>query len=293
MSARSRKRVCLQNGASPGGRRWLWLVAGASGALAAQAANADPQVVLPNGLPVQVKPTYSEPGLPAFSFPTGGGSLLGGSTGSVDTGNGGGDGSTSAGSGSSGGSGDAYNTMMAQSWGSAAANAAGAMGVSATALAATCVMESNCQNVGASGGGSASGAFQMINSTYTADINGALAYDPAISGSIVSGLAGQMDPTTEAYAASYELRGDALLLEAKNIDNPTVLDARAVYQFGAGAGPAVAAAQNSDNIAQLTGLSAASLAANGLNASSTVGEWRSTIVNKLGSSTAYQAVLVQ
>ena len=141
MSARSRKNVCLQNGAPPGGRRWLWLVAGASGAVAAQAANADPQVVLPNGLPVQVKPTYSEPGLPAFSFPTGGGSLLGGSPGSVDTGNGGGDGSTSAGGGSSGGSGQAYNTMMAQSWGSAAANAAGAMGVSATALAATCVME--------------------------------------------------------------------------------------------------------------------------------------------------------
>ena len=79
MSARSRKRVCLQNGAPPGWRRWLWLVAGASGALAAQAAIADPQVILPNGLPVQVKPTYSEPGLPAFSFPTGGGSLLGGS----------------------------------------------------------------------------------------------------------------------------------------------------------------------------------------------------------------------
>jgi hypothetical protein len=293
MSTRSRKNVCLQNGAPLGGRRWLWLVAGASGALAAQAANSDPQVVLPNGLPVQVKPTYSEPGLPAFSFPTGAGSLLGGSPGNVDTGNSGGDGSTSAGGGSSGGSGDAYNTMMAQSWGSTAANAAAAMGVSATALAATCVMESNCQNVGASGGGSASGAFQMINSTYTADINGALAYDPAISGSIVSGLAGQMDPTTEAYAASYELRSDALLLEAKNIDNPTVLDARAVYQFGAGAGPAVAAAQDPDNIAQLTGLSAASLAANGLNASSTVGEWRSTIVNKLGSSTAYQAVLVQ
>ena len=119
MSARFRKRVCLQNGAPPpGGRRWLWLVVGASGALAAQAANADPQVVLPNGLPVQVKPTYSEPGLPAFSFPTSGGSLLGGSPGSVDNGNGGGDGSTSAGGGSSGASGDAYNMMMAQSWGS-------------------------------------------------------------------------------------------------------------------------------------------------------------------------------
>src|SRR5277367_3484632 len=199
MSARSRKRVCLQNDASPGGRRWLWLVAVASGVLAAQAANADPQVVLPNGLPVQAKPTYSEPGLPTFSFPTGGGSLLGGSTGSVDTGNGGGDGSTSAGGGSSGGSGDAYNTMLSQSWGSAAANAAGAMGVSATALAATCVMESNCQNVGSSGGSSATGAFQMIGSTYAADIKGAEAYDPSLAGTLVSGSAGEMDPTTEAY----------------------------------------------------------------------------------------------
>jgi hypothetical protein len=292
MSARSRKRFCLQKGASPGGRRWLTLVAGVSGALAAQAASADPQVVLPNGLPVQVKPTYSEPGLPAFSFPTGGGSLLGGSPGSVDTGAGGGDGSASAGTGSSGGSGDAYNAMMSQSWGSAAANAAGAMGVSATALAATCVMESNCQNVGASGGGSASGAFQMINSTYTADINGAVAYDPAISGSIVSGLAGQMDPTTEAYAAAYELRTDAINLQNNaGISDPTVLDARAVYQFGAGAGPRVAEANDSDNLESIINLSPASLAANGLTANTTVGQWRQTVVTKLGSATANQSIL--
>ena len=117
-----------------------------------------------------------------------------------------------------GGSGDAYNTMMAQDWGSQAADAAAAaMGVSATALAATCAMESNCQNVGAASGSSATGAFQMINSTYTADINGAVAYDPNIAGSIVSGLAGQMDPATEAYAASYELRSDALLLQTNGI----------------------------------------------------------------------------
>ena len=212
--------------------------------------------------------------------------MLGGSTGSVDTGNGGGDGSSSG-----SGSGDAYNAMLSQSWGSAAANAAGAMGVSATALAATCVMESNCQNVGASGGGSASGAFQMINSTYTADINGALAYDPSISGSVVSGLAGQMDPTTEAYAASYELRTDALALQSDGIDSPTVLQTRAVYQFGGGVGPDVAAANDSDNLAQITGLSAASLAANGLTTSSTVGQWRQTIINKLGSATANQTVL--
>ena len=57
----------------------------------------------------------------------------------------------------------------------------------------------------------------MINSTYTADINAAVAYDPAIGGGIVSGLAGQMDPTTEAYAASYELRSDALMLQKREL----------------------------------------------------------------------------
>jgi hypothetical protein len=293
MSARSRKTVCLQNGAPPGGRRWLWLVVGASGVFAAQAANADPQVVLPNGLPVQVKPTYSEPGLPAFSFPTSGGSLLGGS-GSADTGNGSGDGSTSSGGGSTAGSGDAYNSMMAQSWGSAAANAAGAIGVSATALAATCAMESNCQNVGTSGGSSAAGAFQMISSTYNADIKGAVAYDPGIAGTIVSGSAGEMDPTTEAYAASYELRADALSLQQNDgISDPTVLQTRAVYQFGGNVGLGVADADDSANIAEITGLSAASLAANGLTTSSTVGQWRQTIINKLGSATANQSVLQQ
>ena len=293
MYARSRKRLCLRNGSPPGGRRWLWMVVGASGVLAAQAAGADPQVVLPQGLPVQVKPTYTEPGLPQFTFPTLGGSLLGGS---ADAGSGSGDGGTNTnlGGGSPAGSGDAYNSMMSQSWGSSAANAAGAMGVSATALAATCAMESNCQNVGSSEGSSATGAFQMISSTYNADINGAVAYDPSIAGTIVSGSAGEMDPGTEAYAAAYELRQDAINLQNNsNISNPTVLDVRAVYQFGSGAGPGVAEAPDDANIAQLTGLSAASLAANGLNSSSTVGQWRQTIISKLGSATASQSVLQQ
>ena len=117
--------------------------------------------------------------------------------------------------------------MMAQGWGSQAADAANAMGVSATALAATCAMESNCQNVGAASGSSAAGAFQMINSTYTADISGAVSYDPDIAGSIVSGLAGQMDPATEAYAASYELRADALMLQ-----NQEVYQIRQYLMFG-------------------------------------------------------------
>ena len=155
-------------------------------------AYADPSVVLPNGLPAQVHPTFPEPGLPAFSFPAGGSSSVGESTSGGDTS--GGSGSTGSSGGSTSGSGNAYNLMMSQDWGSQAADAAAAMGVSAAALAATCEMELQCQNTGAAPGGSATGAFQMINSTYTADINGAIAEDPSIAGSIVSGLAGRMDP---------------------------------------------------------------------------------------------------
>ena len=292
MSARSRKTVCLQNGSPPGGRRWLWLVVGASGVLAAHAASADPQVVLPQGLPVQVKPTFTEPGLPQFTFPTSGGSLLGGSA-DVGGGNGSGDGSTSAGGGSTAGSGDAYNTMMAQSWGSSTATAAGAMGISATTLAATCVMESNCQNVGVAGSTStAAGAFQMINTTYNADINGAVAYDPSIAGTIVSGSAGEMDPATEAYAASYELRQDALQLENAGVNDPTVEDVRAIYQFGSKNDVQVAQASDSDNLESYINLTPAQLSANGLSASTTVGQWRQTIANKIGSA-ATQSVRSQ
>ena len=285
----SLRHCCASGPPRSGRRRARWTAASVAlgvGVGAVATGHADPGLVLPSGLPVQVKPTFQEPGLPAFSFPVGGSSSLGGSSSNV-----GGGGGSSGGSVSSGGSGDVYNTMMAQDWGSQAANAASAMGVSATALAATCAMESNCQNVGAGSGSSAAGAFQMINSTYTADISGAVAYDPGIAGSIVSGLAGQMDPATEAYAASYELRSDALLLQSNGIADPTVLNVRAVYQFGAGAGPAVATADDSANIAALTGLSAASLAANGLSSSSTVGDWRATVVAKLGSATANQTVL--
>jgi hypothetical protein len=130
----------------------------------------------------------------------------------------------------------------------------------------------------------------MINSTYTADINGALAYDPSIAGNIVSGLAGQMDPGTEAYAAAYELQQDAQLLQGDGINNPTVLGVRAVYQFGASVGPQVAQASDSANLESIVNLSAASLAANGLTASSTVGQWRAMQAQKLGSD-AYQTVL--
>jgi hypothetical protein len=56
---------------------------------------ADPAIVSPNGLTVQVNPTFPEPGLPAFSFPQGGLSDTGGVAGAVTIGGGSGSGSGS------------------------------------------------------------------------------------------------------------------------------------------------------------------------------------------------------
>src|SRR5208337_4911068 len=133
--------------------------------LASGVAHADPLIVVNTGLPVQVNPTFQEPGLPAFNFPTGG---TGGS-GSGDPS------SSTAGSGGSDAGGAALDLMNSQSWGAQAAAAATNLGVNPSALAATCMMESQCQNVGVTTGASdAAGAFQMISSTYSADINGAI-----------------------------------------------------------------------------------------------------------------------
>jgi hypothetical protein len=55
--------------------QWFWpLIApvGLGIVVAGGESWADPQVVSPSGLPVQVRPTYPEPGLPTFSFPQGG-----------------------------------------------------------------------------------------------------------------------------------------------------------------------------------------------------------------------------
>ncbi len=52
--------------------QWLWPLLAPVGlglVIAGSQSWADPAIVSPNGLPVQVHPTFPEPGLPAFSFP--------------------------------------------------------------------------------------------------------------------------------------------------------------------------------------------------------------------------------
>ncbi len=246
-------------------------------------AAADPGLVTQSGLPVTVKPTAAEPGLPQFIYPTG-----------VPSGTGtgiGGDGSGTTGSGATGSGGTASNlppnaTLDQVAQQDYIQTAAAAAGISPAALAATCMAESNCQNVGAANGSTASGEFQMINSTYTAMINEFAANNPDIP--VDTSLAGKMDPTNEAYAAAQYLADGVAALQAGGDQSPTNVDLRGYYQFGAGKGVAIANASAGDNLESLVNLTPSQMAANGITSTTTVGQWRQVYANKIGAS-AYQS----
>jgi len=243
--------------------------------LAPASARADAAPVTMSGVPQQVIPVYPEPGAPSFSVAPGQPT-----TGSA--------GSTGGSSGADGGS--ALDTMLTQSWGDTAASNATALGVNPSALAATCVIESGCQNV--AGSGSVAGAFQMTAPTYSASLTAALAQDPGLATGITQGLAGQMDPATESIAAAEYLYQGAQSLQSAGIDNPTVLDVRGYYNFGPANGAALAQADASATMASvMPGVSAATLAANGIAAGETVGQWRAGVAAKIGNA-AGQPVLV-
>ena len=190
--------------------RLALLAIGSSLALASFEAAFGQQAVTLSGAPQQVIPYASEPGVPALTIPLGTPNQI-----PTDNGSGGtGTGNNGSGSGGGGRAGDstALGTMMGQSWGTQAAANAQALGVNASALAATCVVESGCQNVG--GSGTVAGAFQMTASTYNSMIQTALA-QINLASQIMQGSAGQMDPVSESIAASeYLLQGAQYLAGA-------------------------------------------------------------------------------
>ncbi len=262
-----------------------------------------------NGAPVQVQPYVPEPGVPLITitpgalnpFPAGDGT---GSDGD-GTGNGGdgtgiaADGAGTGGDGNGGGetgsgsvgSSTALSAMLAQPWGTVAVANTQVLGVNASAIAATCVLESGCQNIAAASGSTVSGAFQMTNATYTSDINAALAGNPSLSSQITPGLAGKMDPVTEAVAAAQDLKSAATSLQSSGISNPTVLDTRGYYNFGARYGATLAQAGDDQNMGSLLPTySPSQLAANGITPTTTVGQWRQSIIAKIGNA-ANQPVL--
>ena len=267
------------------GRGARWLGGGAIMFGAASMACLAQQPSTLSGPPVQVQPYMPEPGVPPITINPGTPNPFGG----LDGGDGSGSGTTGGSGGGNTGSSDALTTMLGTSWGATAAANAQALGVNASALAATCVVESGCQNVG--GSGTVAGAFQMTAATYTAMINAAVAQNPGLASQIVPGLAGQMDPATESIAASEYLAQGAEYLGSQGVANPTVLDVRAYYNFGPQGGAQIANASSNQTMASvLTGYSAATLAANGITPDETVEQWQASVSAKIGNAAA-QSVL--
>ncbi len=262
----------VRAGGTPGSR--LALVVGAAAIALSVSSVAFGQVAMTlNGPPVQVVPYVSEPGVPTITinpgtpnpFSTGDGG-----TGSGEPGDDGSGGGYVAGS-------DPLNTMMGTTWGMTAIANAQSMGVNPSALAATCVLESDCQNVSGSG---AQGAFQMYPAAYQEGLQTALAANPALASQIVGGSAGMNDSTTEAIAASGYLLQGAQSLQSAGVSNPTVLDVRSYFNFGPTAGPAVAQASSSDLMSVY--LSPAAMSGNNIGPGETVGQWRASVASKIG-----------
>ena len=248
----------------------------ALGLEAASAAFAQTSSLLTGGPPVQVVPYVAEPGVPQLTITPGTANPFAGADGSGGTGNGG-----TGGTGGNVGDSDALGTMLGTSWGSAAVENANALGINPSALAATCVIESGCQNV--AGSGTVAGAFQMTASTYTAMINAAVAQNPSLASQIVPGLAGQMDPATESIAASEYLLQGAQYLQASGVTNPTVLDVRGYYNFGPVGGAAIANAPPDATMAStLSMYPASTLAKNGITPGETVSQWQASVAAKIG-----------
>ncbi len=133
----------------------------------------------------------------------------------------------------------------------------------------------------------------MLDSTYTAMMNSALARNPSLAASIVPGLAGKLDPATESIAAAEYLRQGAVSLQGNNVSNPTVLDVRGYYNFGPGPAAAVAQAPTGSYMSDLVSLSPAGYKGNGIVPGvTTVGDWRANVANKIGASAASAPVLL-
>ena len=245
----------------------------------------DPAPVIQNGMPTTVVPVFQEPGAPQFSYPAGSTSLGAGTGGATTGATSDPSGGTASGTTCSGC--DPLATMMAQSWAQQAEEAAAAAGISPTALASVCVMESGCtNNAGApASGGTISGIFQMSDGTYQQMMQEVSAANPNLQ--IDTSVAGKMDPGNQAYAAAQYVADGVAALENAGISNPTNAQVRDYYEFGPTYGTALAGAASGDPIGQY--VPSKLLSANSISPSTTVGAFQQTILNKLGSAGSQSA----
>jgi hypothetical protein len=132
----------------------------------------------------------------------------------------------------------------------------------------------------------------MYPDAYQDGLQTALAADPSLASEIVQGTAGMDDPTTEAIAASGYLIQANQALENDGISDPTVLDARAYYNFGPTNGVALATADNTNELVSevIPNVPQTILSENGISPGETVAQWQASVSSKIGRA-ADQSVL--
>ncbi|MBV9757831.1 MAG: hypothetical protein JO047_12300 [Alphaproteobacteria bacterium] len=132
----------------------------------------------------------------------------------------------------------------------------------------------------------------MTTGTYNGLVQ-TLNANPAVSGSMIPGAAGQADPVSSGTAAAQLLANNAQTLENAGISSPTVEQAYALYQWGATPGATLAQAPSNEpmSTALQAWYSPKVLSLNGISPGETVGQYFAGIESKVGASVAQSAVL--
>lgn len=237
------------------------------------AAQTNPILVNPAGIPAQIVPTYGEVGITWGGFPGGGNTLSGDGTSPSSTS------ATSSGNFQPGSS-TALNAMLATDYGSTAETVAQQQGVSAEAVAAVGQAESGFRNVPTSNGSSsATGPWQFTTATFQ-----------AVSDKYGLGYTAVdiTNPQAQATEVSYLMRDNANAVSQVTGQPATTLQAYGSWVFGASAGAQIAAVTPDTPLSQI--VSAQALANNNM-PSWTVSQFRQVMASRLGSA-ANQTVLL-
>ncbi len=228
------------------------------------AAQTNPNLVNPDGIPAQIVPTFGEVGITWGN--TGGGTTPPGTS------------NTNPGGYQPGGS-SALNAMLATDYGFTAERVAQQQGVNLEAVAAVGQAESGFRNVSTgNGSSSATGPWQFTTATFQAVSN---QYGLGYTAADIT------NPQAQATEVSYLMRDNANAVSQITGQPATTLQAYGGWVFGALPGAQIAAVTADTPLSQI--VSAQALANNGMS-SWTVGQFRQVMTNRLGSA-ANQAVL--
>ncbi len=177
-------------------------------------------------------------------------------------------------SGAAGSGGDPLDAMLAQPWGEQAAENARRAGIQPAALAAACVIESNCQAAAAAPTSSAAGPFQFVRDTWR---------EQAGRAGVSTDLDARFDGVASSAAAANYFSEHGQRLQQYGIDTPSLGQAYALYQLG---GPGLNVATAPDNALVSTvapSLSPAAMSNNNIVPGvTTVGQWRDRYRAKVG-----------